>query len=795
MSLELCHQWLLGPYLKDRRAYQARQAVSGIACEVDCHQALRGPYTGTGSLLRQLVPLVYQHHPDLVNTHRVEILALAPELNLLLTTSRQQPTPQEIYKSHTRFSSNDSALRRLLLIYSIVNFLKECTHLEIVKHLTCYFENVQAADEMDQGVLSMLLRRADPTTLTVIIGTTNETLSPPLLTALQTYTQQVRVEPLTEAALRQQFQDWQTPASWQEWLLKHTQGWRGTWEPLQKLAHTLALIQPEGETFEDGMRLLIEHAPGEVQQRLAQTFIESEGTSDTLLEGLAYGLLDPSVRQQWHDERAEALEMQGDFSLKLGAIPYHREHGASPASLGAGAFQIATEYCNDMGYYQAAVELGDRGRALIDRVTQAREYKSLFSEQALPLLSLKRPYEAEQVYQEFRTFTYDPEFHLHAAYGMAMLYARHFPAERRDFTQARAWINGALAISTLLLDPQQRAYRTSFSQNGLALIEFRLGHFQEAIRHETEAIERLDQTPNLGERALYLRRSLLLYNRAQVYIHTRQFEEALADFTAIIGSYPNESDGYLERGNIYRLLGRDEEALADYQRATTHNPPLEAYYNRAGLLSELGRDEEALADYEYVLELDPEHLDALVNRASIFYEQGDYTRSRQDIEHGLQLDKNNSQLLCMLGLLEMAEERPLEAEVALTRAIEYDPSLIAARVNRAILFFERKNVAAAIRDLTQALEREANATAFYNRGIAYQSQENWQQASDDFSHALALDEADALDKEDMLDILNRRGNCYLHLGHTAEAEQDFQAQQALEASADVNVENSRQLSY
>ncbi|WP_201382778.1 tetratricopeptide repeat protein [Ktedonobacter sp. SOSP1-52] len=51
-----------------------------------------------------------------------------------------------------------------------------------------------------------------------------------------------------------------------------------------------------------------------------------------------------------------------------------------------------------------------------------------------------------------------------------------------------------------------------------------------------------------------------------------------------------------------------------------------------------------------------------------------------------------------------------------------------------------------------------NPTVLYNRGIAYQAQNRWQEAINDFTQALALS------NEDAQDILYRRSFCFAQLG-------------------------------
>ncbi|MFF1838846.1 DUF3856 domain-containing protein [Streptomyces sp. NPDC058231] len=582
-------------------------------------------------------------------------------------------------------------------------------------HLNCYFENAHAADELDRQFLAILVRRVDPMVLTVGVGTTDALLPEPLATALD----------------------------------RHTS--------------PLSAVAPEGID----VAREVEGAPSGRRTAWARAFVDSDGTSDVPLERAAYEATEPATRQQWHDERAELLESLGDFGLRLGAIPYHRAHGEFPGTLGAAAYTAATEYVTDVGYYQAAVRIGGLGRDLVDRATQLRHFRSLFLDQDIPLLALRRTDEARQVYAELRSLSSEPAVQAHASYGMAMLYVRFYPPEQRDYDEARAWINNALALARTLPQENLRAHLTAFEQNGLALVEYRMGRFDEAIRVETEAMELLDSRPGPHQYEPYLRRALLSFNRAQVYTTVGRYDDAVLDFSAVIDLFPDESDGYLERGNAHRLAGRAQEALADYDRAIARNPPPEAYYNRAVLLSELGREPAALADYDTLLDLDPDHVGTLVNRAGMHYDRGDHGKARRDIDHGLTLDPGNAQLLCTLGLLEMADGALEEAREVLTRAIGLAPTLAAARVNRAVLAFDCGDADGAIDDLTEALSLGEDAAIRYNRGVAHQHSRHWQQAVDDFTEALLQDRSEAAD------ILLRRAACLRELGRLVEAQHDL----------------------
>lgn len=773
MTQEKRHIWLTGPWGADRQAYWASRVREETCYMVDTHARLRGPYSGINSLLRQVVPGVYAQRPDLVTKHVVEILSIAPELRSLITNDRETLTSLAIPKERTRFYS---VLRTLRLAHGLVDFLKSCLAEGIFERLALHFENMHVAEELDSEFVAVLLRRTEPQNLQVVVNTApGDLANQTLLKALETYAERVELPIPGQEERQRRLAVLEIPENWHAWLQEKSVGWLGEWEQLGQARDLLAGREPAGETFLDGLSLLLQNAPVEWRERWAKAYVASDGTGEGWLEQEGYARQEEEARRLWHDERAAELESLDEWSLHLGAIPYHREQGQDPAGKGAEALQAALDYCIDMGYYEATVRLAHRGRKVIDWEKQTGFYWIFTTKATTSLAALGRSEEAEEFYNEARALSHSPMLHMQAAYATAMLYTRHHSKEKKNHRLAKAWINEAIAIATLIPDLKDRAFHTVFNENGLALIELHLGHPQESLRLVTEGLERLNKELEPGEHLLH--RSVLLYNRAQVYAGTGQLEQALADYTAVIEQDLHYSEYYFDRGNLYRRLGRVEEALADYEKAILYSPPyVEAYYNRAVALSLLGHEDEALAGYNYVLELDPDYLDALINRASVLYERGECSVARQDVDHGLSLSPDNAQLLCTLGLLELAEEHADAALQAFNIALDQDPTLMEAWTNRAIVRFEQGDFAGSISDLTQALTLGENATALYNRGFAYQAQEEWEAALADYTRALELD------YEDTQDLLYQRGLCYWRSGRIDFARQDFLAHLGLGAS-------------
>ncbi|MFC7582939.1 tetratricopeptide repeat protein [Nonomuraea antimicrobica] len=336
--------------------------------------------------------------------------------------------------------------------------------------------------------------------------------------------------------------------------------------------------------------------------------------------------------------------------------------------------------CMREGFLHAVAELGELGLARTE--PGGTPWWRFAQRTATALGGLGRTEEARALWERVRRASQDPAMHAAAAYGTAMLDARHPDPAQRDLGRARSWINEAIAISSLLPDPGERAFKLGFDRNGLALIELREGRKEAALSLVESA---LDLARELGERHP-VHRMVLLANRAQLLAGLGRAKEALEDYGAAIAIDPGFPDYQLERGNLLFKLGRHDEAVVDFERAIRAGPPLpEAYYNRAELRTVRGDIDGALADLGRVIELDPAYLDAYINRAGLLAALERDEEARADAGTGLGLDPGNAHLLTVLGQLDTAVGRYAEAAAALDLAVARAPDLASAWGNRGVL--------------------------------------------------------------------------------------------------------------
>jgi tetratricopeptide (TPR) repeat protein len=501
---------------------------------------------------------------------------------------------------------------------------------------------------------------------------------------------------------------------------------------------------------------------------LAQLFIDSDGTSQDPALQRAYAGLPPQERARRHTARAAQLAATGEPTLRLGAVPYHLEHGTDPAGAGGEAVAAAVNDCFDLGYYEATMELALRGRRIIPPDGQPKRYWNLTHKVSACLSYLGRGEEAFHYLAELRRGSISAEIHMNTCYMMAMLYTRHLPKDAHDQDAALEWVNTAIAIADRHPDPHRRVFTGAFMRNARALVEMHRGDLVASLDLVNEGIAMTDADLQPDEQLLH--RSVLLYNRAQILAAMSDHAGALLDYDEVIRRDPDYGDYYFERAAIHRAAGQPAEALADYATAIRLSPPFhEAHFNRADLLRELGEDDAALPDLDYALELEPSHVDSLVNRVDLLLARDETERARADIDHGLALDPGNVNLLTARGSL-LADDGDTEAAYEhYTAALTQDPGFVAAWVNRAVLCYSAGRVTEAARDLDHAIALTDEATLRANRAIALQDLGEHRRALEDLDIAVAA--PGDLDP----DLLYLRGVSRHALGDVEGAHDDWRA--------------------
>jgi tetratricopeptide (TPR) repeat protein len=672
------HIRLVGDRRADREEWGAQHL--GPAILARCHRRLRGPYTGVDTILAAIVPGAARRWPRLVEQHRFELLYGIPELAEVIGPPPRTLAAEAPFRERTRFFSSDMIR---CMSQGIVTFLTaHAEHIQAAgeRRQTVVFEEVHAADPTTQEFIGLLLRRCDPDALRLVISGDDTGLPAELADELSAGTERVTCP---------------------------------------------AVPRPE---------------PCRAPADLVAAYVAGHGTSDDPAEIDAYQRSAPELRARLHDEQADLLEPAAGPGLRIGAVAYHREHGRDPGHAGSLALAAAQQYCVEVGFSAAVIDLGLRGRAVTDPVRDAKRYYDLTIQVASALVPLGRLGESLDLYLELRRRYPLPTVHMTTSYAIAMLHTRFL--QPRDHEAAIQWQNNAVAIASILPDPRERLVYGVFQDNALALIEMHRGHLRHALELVQVGLARLDA--EIGDGEWVLHRSQLCYNAARLKAALGDTGAAYADFSALIEQDPYYTDYLCERAKLSRQAGDFTAALADYDRAVELAPPYpELYYNRGTAKAAISDLSGALADFGYVLAMEPRDVDTRLSRAELLLEMDEPGLAMADVQAGLSYWPDEARLLCMKGTIHLECGELASALDALNRALALDPEYPAALLNRAVVHYRSGQSQPAVDDLNSTLALLGDdPDVLLNRGLAYLATGRPDLALADFDRALELPGAD-----------------------------------------------------
>jgi len=140
------------------------------------------------------------------------------------------------------------------------------------------------------------------------------------------------------------------------------------------------------------------------------------------------------------------------------------------------------------------------------------------------------------------------------------------------------------------------------------------------------------------------RRAKRVFEKGVTAFENQDYYLAVADFSEAIRLKPDYVDAYIKRGNVYKYLGKYDNAIADYNDAVRLDPnhqipPAqgEAYRSRADEFRWKGEYDKAIADYNEAIRLVPKNTLAYQCRGSTYYQNGNYDKAIADYEEAIRI--------------------------------------------------------------------------------------------------------------------------------------------------------------
>lgn len=231
---------------------------------------------------------------------------------------------------------------------------------------------------------------------------------------------------------------------------------------------------------------------------------------------------------------------------------------------------------------------------------------------------------------------------------------------------------------------------------------------------------------------------------------------------------PGNATAHSNRGNVFRMQGRNEDALASYERALALAPEsAEAGINRGDVLFDLGRHEAALASYDFVLSLMPGHRDVQIKRCRVLTALRRFEQALAVCDQALAIRADDAETLFLRGQVLAALMRHADAVDSYDKALAVKPDSAKVLNDRGIALRRLQRRAEALASFDRALTLHPGfAEAHNNRAALMADMGRHDEALASYDRALEL-------RPDAAGFLNNRGDLLRIMGLHERAARDY----------------------
>jgi tetratricopeptide (TPR) repeat protein len=648
--------------------------------DVLCHRRRRGPYTGTGSLLRRIVPELLARDVELVAARSTEITSIAPELAALIPLPPQTLTNLADHVERTRFYPAERTQR---LAHGVAELLTDWARACRPGGAVIRFGELDDADPTDRELVTTLIRRCDPAVLSIHV----EPVAVPAPTEgdeAQRYIDSDNLDPAFRPA-----------------YLALEDGERAR-RHSARAAQLEALDQPS-------LRL------GAIPFH-AERGVDPAGAGGAALKYALERCFDLGFYEASMELSARALAV-----VTLADQPRlycHISHkiAACLAYLGR---------CEESVAYFAELR-----RVSIDPLVHMN---SNYMMAMLYTRFLPKEQHDEDLALEWVNAAIvnadalaDPK---HRVFSQAFMRNGRALIElhRGEIELAISLVDQAIELTDRELGPDEQLLHRSVLRYNRAQVMATIGQHAGALADINEVIRR---DPDYGD---------YYFDRAAILRAFGRHDEALADYATAIRLCPPFYEAHYNRADLLRELGDDQAALADLNYALELEPGhVDSLLNRAGVLLSLGEVAAARADIDHGLRLEPQNAGLLCAQGELLAETGEGEAAWASYSGALALDPELVSAWANRAVLAYTTGRPSEAVHDLNHALELsdDPLL---HGNRALALQDLGEHRRALADLDLAVAAIGldDPDLLYRRGLSRNAIEDVDGARADWRAHLA----------------------------------------------------------
>ena len=238
-----------------------------------------------------------------------------------------------------------------------------------------------------------------------------------------------------------------------------------------------------------------------------------------------------------------------------------------------------------------------------------------------------------------------------------------------------------------------------------------------------------------------------LINKGNTLGNLGRYEEALEAYEKATEIKTDDFGAWYNKGNTLVNLGRYEDALEAYEKVTEVKPDFfNAWINKGNTLDTLGRYEDALEAYEKVTEVKPDDVNAWINKGSTLRNLERYEEALETYEKAIEIKPDNLRALNNKGSTLRSLGRREDALEVLEKAIEIKPDDVDALNGKGATLDNLGRGEDALEAFEKAIEiKPDDVNTLKNKGITLKNLGRHEDALEVFEKAIEIkpDEANA----------------------------------------------------
>ncbi|MBN2282667.1 MAG: tetratricopeptide repeat protein [Deltaproteobacteria bacterium] len=200
-----------------------------------------------------------------------------------------------------------------------------------------------------------------------------------------------------------------------------------------------------------------------------------------------------------------------------------------------------------------------------------------------------------------------------------------------------------------------------------------------------------------------------MFEAGNQYLSEGRYERAIEEYNRIketLGGStdPNMVNAFFNRGLAYHMIGEYDNAIDDFSIVIGINPQDDrAYYHRGNALAMTREYDRAIEDYTAAIGINPADYRFYYNRGLTFQENSrNFDRAIEDFKQAIRLSPEDPKLYCFLGITYYKKHQYTSAASAFDNAVARDPNYAEAYTGRGQSYLRKGNRSKAIADFRKA---------------------------------------------------------------------------------------------